>query len=140
MQMVKTDQAGGCPGWSESSLGTHAILKVLSYAGSYVKKQLIGWQTVEHDKLLFKFLFNNTLCCLPDKERKGTEGLTEEIEVDERKSPPSTLSPWIEATFYGVWSGSTLFTQTCLSKYVGHISYIHIITVVTWSGRRYHVQ
>ena len=26
---------GGCPGWSESSLGAHAILLVLSRAGSY---------------------------------------------------------------------------------------------------------
>ena len=27
---------GGCPGWSESSLGAHAILLVLSWGGSYV--------------------------------------------------------------------------------------------------------
>ena len=26
---------GGCPGWSESSLGAHAILLVLSWGGSY---------------------------------------------------------------------------------------------------------
>ena len=26
---------GGCPGWSESSLGTHAILLVLSWRGSF---------------------------------------------------------------------------------------------------------
>ena len=28
---------GGCPGWSESSLGAHAILVILSYACSFVK-------------------------------------------------------------------------------------------------------
>ena len=27
---------GGCPGWSESSLGVHVILLVLSCAGSFV--------------------------------------------------------------------------------------------------------
>ena len=27
---------GGCPGWSESSLGTHVILLVLTWCGSYV--------------------------------------------------------------------------------------------------------
>ena len=30
------DRLGGCPGWSESSLGAHAILMVLSWAGSHV--------------------------------------------------------------------------------------------------------
>ena len=29
-------RVGGCPGWSESSLGAHAILLVLSWGGSYV--------------------------------------------------------------------------------------------------------
>ena len=29
---------GGCPGWSESSLGAHAILLVLSWGGSFVKQ------------------------------------------------------------------------------------------------------
>ena len=27
---------GGCPGWSQSSLGAHAILLVLSWGGSYI--------------------------------------------------------------------------------------------------------
>ena len=35
MRTVKTRiRLGGCPGWSESSLGTHAILFVLSWGGS----------------------------------------------------------------------------------------------------------
>ena len=36
MRTVKTlIRLGGCPGWSESSLGAHAILFVLSWGGSY---------------------------------------------------------------------------------------------------------
>ena len=36
MQTAKTlIRLGGCPGWSESSLGAHAILLVLSWGGSY---------------------------------------------------------------------------------------------------------
>ena len=39
MRTVKTlIRLGGCPGWSESSLGTHAILLVLSWSGSFVRK------------------------------------------------------------------------------------------------------
>ena len=34
---------GGCPGWSESSLSTHAILLVLSWGGSF--KALWSWYT-----------------------------------------------------------------------------------------------
>ena len=33
---------GGCPGWSESSLGAHGILFVLSWGGSYVYVLLLG--------------------------------------------------------------------------------------------------
>ena len=35
---------GGCPGWSESSLGAHAILLVLSRCGS--NKHYLHWWTV----------------------------------------------------------------------------------------------
>ena len=31
----------GCPGWSESSLGAHAILLILSWGGSYVLQVLL---------------------------------------------------------------------------------------------------
>ena len=43
MRTVKTlIRLGGCPGWSESSLGAHATLLVLSWGGSYVtNKSLI---------------------------------------------------------------------------------------------------
>ena len=37
---------GGCPGWSESLLGTHAILLVLSWGGSYYIK-LVNHQITE---------------------------------------------------------------------------------------------
>ena len=41
MQTGKTlIRLGGCPGWSESSLGAHAILLVLSQGGSYMQRQL----------------------------------------------------------------------------------------------------
>ena len=33
---------GGCPGWSESSLGTHAILLVLSWGCSYISYHSLG--------------------------------------------------------------------------------------------------
>ena len=37
MRTAKTlIRLGGCPGWSKSSLGAHAILLVLSYRGSFV--------------------------------------------------------------------------------------------------------
>ena len=37
MQTAKTlIRLGGCPGWSESSLGTHAILLALSCKGSFI--------------------------------------------------------------------------------------------------------
>ena len=35
MHNEDSSQMGGCPGWSESLLGAHAILLVLSWGGSY---------------------------------------------------------------------------------------------------------
>ena len=34
--LLHADRLSGCPGWSESSLGAHAILLVLSRGGSYI--------------------------------------------------------------------------------------------------------
>ena len=34
---------GGCPGWSESSLGAHAILLVLSWGGSHSTRSEMLW-------------------------------------------------------------------------------------------------
>ena len=31
--------------------------------------------------------------------------------------------PWSDATFFGIWSGSTLFAQACLSQYLGLLRY-----------------
>ena len=38
-----SDQSGGCPGWSESSLSAHAILLVLSWGGPHAK---CTWDTL----------------------------------------------------------------------------------------------
>ena len=43
-----------CPGWSESSLGTYAILLVLSCAGSYIKEYRRLWSD--------KHLWASTVC------------------------------------------------------------------------------
>ena len=44
MRTAKTlIRLGGCPGWSESSLGAHAILLVLSCRGSYFDSSDYGW-------------------------------------------------------------------------------------------------
>ena len=41
---------GACPGWSESSLGAHAILLVLSWGGPYFHSLnyclIVGWLTI----------------------------------------------------------------------------------------------
>ena len=45
MRTVKTlIRLGGCPGWSESSLGARASLLVLSWGGSYVLK--VWWNAL----------------------------------------------------------------------------------------------
>ena len=53
---------GGCPGWSESSLGTHTILLVLSGGGSFVEqvtlKVICGlWSDSNWTKTLYAFHF-----------------------------------------------------------------------------------
>ena len=49
MRTAKTlIRLGGCPGWSESSLGAHAILLVLSWGGSYV---------LSHAQITCRFIF-----------------------------------------------------------------------------------
>ena len=39
------NRPGECPGWSESLLGTHAILLVLSWGGSFVFSDLPVWSS-----------------------------------------------------------------------------------------------
>ena len=39
---------GGCPGWSESSLGAHASLLVLSWGGSNHDLKKTPWATMAH--------------------------------------------------------------------------------------------
>ena len=54
MRTAKTlIRLGGCPGWSESSLGTHAILLVLSYGGSN-GKQCRRWSDCSFRSRLIK--------------------------------------------------------------------------------------
>ena len=44
MRTAKTlIRLGGCPGWSESSLGAHAILLVLSWGGSFLPSLITLW-------------------------------------------------------------------------------------------------
>ena len=51
MQTAKTlIRLGRCPGWSESSLGAHAILLVLSRGGSYNCMIHINW-TSSHENV-----------------------------------------------------------------------------------------
>ena len=47
---------GGCPGWSESLLGAHAILLVLSFAGS-----ILIWNTEKGKILRFNAFFRHIL-------------------------------------------------------------------------------
>ena len=42
------NRLGGCPGWSESSLGAHAILLDLSRCGSYAFCSSYSWRTRKH--------------------------------------------------------------------------------------------
>ena len=52
MQTAKTlIRLGGCPGWSESSLGAHAILLVLSWGGS--NSEARGWHVWTEFFILF---------------------------------------------------------------------------------------
>ena len=44
---------GGCPGWSESSLGAHAVLLVLSWGGSNVKRSPNLWKFGNENPHLF---------------------------------------------------------------------------------------
>ena len=60
MRTVKTlIRLGRCPGWSESSLGAHAILLVLSWGGSYVKAQRLALISF-HISLWFQLNEKNT--------------------------------------------------------------------------------
>ena len=50
---------GGCPGWSESSLGAHAILLVLSCRGSYKRVTWNNTLIVHQPVPLFHFISVN---------------------------------------------------------------------------------
>ena len=51
-QCISNLLGGGYPGWSESSLGAHAILLVLSRCGSY------NWSSIHSEHSVFKHLYN----------------------------------------------------------------------------------
>ena len=58
---------GGCPGWSESSLGAHAILLVLSRGGSFMKNVSIHYVCVTDielfiDIVLQQLKVGSTVC------------------------------------------------------------------------------
>ena len=48
--------------------------------------------------------------------------------------------PWSDVSFCGIWSGSTLFAQACLSRYLGLLGYyytlrnfhVHPVPVITY--------
>ena len=54
---------GGCPGWSESSLGAHAILLVLSWGGSkydfFYKSQVPGQHAHRHSTVGYTLVDSN---------------------------------------------------------------------------------
>ena len=56
MRTAKTlVRLGGCSGWSESSLGAHAILLVLSRGGSIIVPQFVDslfWEYLETEKII----------------------------------------------------------------------------------------
>ena len=58
MRTVKTlIRLGGCPGWSESSLGAHAILLVLSLGGSYSRTNVdITTYPYQNDQINFVYV------------------------------------------------------------------------------------
>ena len=59
-------QVGGCPGWSESLLGTHVILLVLSFGGSYVfcfKQKRSKWMTILECIMFTAALSEVSRCC-----------------------------------------------------------------------------
>ena len=57
MRTAKTlIRMGGCPGWSESLLGAHAILLVLSWSGSFYSCALLIFTT--SDGWMDVFIFN----------------------------------------------------------------------------------
>ena len=51
----------GCPGWSEFSLGAHAILLVLSWGGSYTWRIHRKWDIVFYTLKLIQSLLRNGL-------------------------------------------------------------------------------
>ena len=61
MRTAKTlIRLGGCPGWSESSLGAHATLLVLSWGGSYnVSGLTVRFYEPHNDNTCFMSYANN---------------------------------------------------------------------------------
>ena len=67
MRTAKTQiRLGGCTGWSESSLGAHAVLLVLSWGGSYLFRgggrrhfEIFNWVVAwsQYKKVFFFFFF-----------------------------------------------------------------------------------
>ena len=78
---------GGCPGWSESSLGAHAILLVLSCAGSY--RRCRGATITEHGPPITSKGTANKQWLIRNKPKKSTQ------------SPPSSPKSWSQCS---TWS------------------------------------
>ena len=118
MRTVKTlIRLGGCPGWSESSLGAYAILLVLSWGGS--NSQFMD---------LFCFLLHRntpkssvaqTFAVITLKSERGR--LTKDADGMANSADPDQTAP-----LGTVWSGSTLFAQTCLSENCRSLRYLYL--------------
>ena len=113
---------GGCPGWSESSLGAHVILLVLSRGGSLMMK----FCSLCHHGHFTTWLPKNSdtwkICCNHPQiwttwiyhrvmRPKDAEGIANSVDPD-RTAPLGA-----------VWSGSALFAQTYLSENLGSLLY-----------------
>ena len=87
MRTAKTlIRLGGCPGWSESSLGAHAILLVLSRCGSYLFDQ--------------EQIQSHSTSCQRHKTRKDHKISRNKVKQQMRKTKRTTLSQQMAARLF----------------------------------------
>ena len=133
---AQSDESLSCVlnAWSESSLGTHAILLVLSWGGSKVYFfiackiiKLAGCHVFEASTAYYrkfpKYSDTQNICC--NHSKIWTMWLYHRVMgPNDADGMANSVDPDQTAPLGAVWSGSALFAQAYLSENLGSLRYL----------------
>ena len=154
---VRMKKLGGCPGWSEYSLGAHTILLVLSWGGSdryygvsschpwsvlfHDVWAVVGWNNWQYDKLIFfpalNDHYNKTVRECGDVLPSGTLRIKLKLVKRAWSSIKFCSWRWLQTCFLnGVWKTyvvSSLIFITCHQLFSCLLWFILIVNVRPFS-------